>query len=89
MNPDAVAAAALVYDGLKTRKLPSQVAVLALLITAQLFTAPFLSREMPQHANSPSRWLSLNAPPYNRALPVQIAAARSVVEKSLAPGAPL
>ena len=86
--PLAVAAAALLYDELKSP--PAATLVLALsLATAQLLAAPVLfSRTQPDRHGTASMWLTPNAPPYNPALPAQLAAARRVVEASLAPDAP-
>ncbi len=85
--PLASAAAALVYDECKTWKQPAIFAVLASLVAAQLLTAPALSRDVPPHRYTASWWLTPKAPPYNRSLPSQLAAARRIVEQSLAPDA--
>ncbi len=87
--PLAMAAAALVYDECKARPAILTLALAIVLVTVQFFTAPVLFyQELPQRRGTASRWLPHNAPPYNRTLPAQLAAARRIVKESLAPTAP-
>jgi len=85
--PLAVAATALLHDELHPRP-TAALALAGSLAIAQLVTAPMLfSHQLPERGRTASRWLPPNAPPYNRALPAQLAGARRVVEAALAPGA--
>ena len=87
--PLAAAAAALVYDECQTRKNAIAMALATTLAAAQLLTAPLSSGNARRsRSGTASAWLTPHAPPYNFLLPAQLAAARRVVETSLAPGAP-
>ena len=86
--PLAAAAAALVSDEMASRSRAAVTAVAACLVAAQFLAAPILSRVPLARRGVASCWLTPTAPPYNQALPTQLAIARQIVEHSLAPGAP-
>jgi hypothetical protein len=86
--PLAAASAALLYDELKMRNPTTFFIAASAIVTAHLATAPLLSHNVPSRNGTFSWWLTPNTPAYNRALPTQIAAARSVVEQVLPPNAP-
>lgn len=87
--PFAAAAAALVYDGIKTWKVVPAILLVTALVAVQAVAPPMLlATTRPERRGTLSQWLPPRVPPYNRALPVELAAARRVVETSLAPTAP-
>lgn len=87
--PFAAAAAALVFDGLRHLKMAPAIAVALVLIAAQaLFPPLLLAATKPERRGTLSQWLPPRVPSYNRALPADLATARGIVEKSLAPTAP-
>jgi hypothetical protein len=86
--PFAVAAAALVFDELQSRKTAVLLTCTGL-AAAQLLTAPVLFFDsLPQRRGTVNQWLTPNTPPYNLSLPAQVATARRIVESTLAPDAP-
>lgn len=83
--PLAMTAAALLYDEGKSRRRGAVVGLALILFAAQLLTAPGLFYDvLPQRRGTVSAWLPYNAPAYNPLLPAQLAAARGLVEQSLA-----
>lgn len=87
--PLAVAAAALLYRELPSRQPALLLVVGVALLLAQALTAPLLcGRLQPERRGTASQWLSPRMPPYNPALPDQLALARQIVETELLPGAP-
>jgi 4-amino-4-deoxy-L-arabinose transferase-like glycosyltransferase len=88
--PLAASAAAWLHDELRSWRPVPVVAYLALLAVVQFGTAPVLLHEsFPDRRGSPSSLLTPNAPRYNPALPDQLAAARWLVDQTLAKDAPL
>ncbi len=89
--PLAAASAALVSDALSTHARATLLAVVLLvaLAAAQFLPAPLLlNRHRPERRGTASQWLTPKTPPYQRDLPLQLAAARRAVSTLLAADAP-
>lgn len=87
--PAAVAALVLVHRA--TTRWPWQRGVLLAILplTTQLLAAPLLYRHtLPERYGTASMWLPFKAPPYNPALPAQLAGARHASETIISPQAP-
>ena len=90
LPPLAIVAAAWVHDGLGEARLAVRAALLVALAAVQFGTAPLLLRgDFPERRGTLSSLLTPNAPRYDPALPAELAAARLLLDRALAPDAPL